>query len=167
MDQLNNVVILPDPTQQLQTEAILKGWQVYAKMTSPHHVVSLQIWRPEQSSNDKVDTKGFRYKLVSEITYEPRQLRFNEVPLQESDDITPSQLKANRQLRRGDVIGLYFRDENPLPYSTVACSSSEQFVRVLSDVEEAPVVGSSHTFMTLTGSQPLCRHYSINAIFGE
>ena len=147
-DDVTNVIMIPDPTQRLLSDVVLQGWQVYAKVTSIQHQIYLQIWRPLETAN--------QYSLVTHILFEPQKLRFNEVLL-ESDLLIHS----------GDVIGFYFRTHNPIPYSSVPCARSEQFVHVISRPSYQLTIGDTHTFSVVPNTRHLCRHYSINAILGK
>ena len=148
LDEITNIIIIPDPTQHISSDVLLQSWQVYVKVTSIQHHVFLQIWRPLEAAQE--------YTLVTETLFEPEALRFNELPVQ-----------SNVMLQTGDVIGFYFPTHNPIPYSVVPCASREQFVGVVLHPSAPPTAGATHTFSVLTQTPHRCRHYSINAQLGE
>lgn len=126
-------------------------------MTSPQHTVYLQIWRPLRSADD--------YSLVAQTFVSPSSLRFLEVrpahPL---------------HIQKGDILGLYFPDWNPVSFSEVPCSLPSQMIRysVLSSVSHSQlddrpdkrlIVGETFTVPPAPSSVRMCRHYSLTALF--
>jgi len=194
-DTGRNMILLPDPTKTVLSDSIIQGWQMYVKAVSIEHTIYLQVWRPisqmaasvpstsstpRQSGastitpvapstivNVTTTSNQLRYSLVGQTFIEARELRFREVVLRADQFIRVS---------RGDILGVYFPDLNPIGWSSVPCASAAQrfaFVRAPKNV----TIGSNFHFRSAAqpsmmatsyaGSGDLCRYYSFAALFGE
>ena len=131
-------------------DGVIIGWQAFAKIISIQHEVYLQVWRPNEEDIDE-------YTLVGETFFHPEELRFQEVPLLESDFI---------HLKKGDVIGLYFPKQHPIAWSSVPCAYEQQQYKILHNPVKVDV-GQPHLFYTALPGEIACRHYSFTAVLGE
>ena len=145
VDEVRNVTTIPDPTQTALAGGTIDGWRVFAKTISPAHSVTLQVWRR---------VARLAYTLVAQTPYRPVQLRFQEILLH-SDKIV---------VQRGDVLGLSFAADNPLPWSAVPCAYEAQRRLVVTSL--AANIGDTITFTRAPAADDSCRQYSFTAILG-
>ncbi len=99
------------------------------------------------------------YKLVGLTPlYQPHRLRAHSVAL------LPEQRVV---VKRGDVIGVYFPQQNPIPWSATACHSSPQrylYLQVSSFSHLS--LGTDYMFSTALSENTACRLYSLRVVFG-
>lgn len=165
-DSRPNIVLIPDPTQTVLSDgAVIQAWQIYAQIVSVEHSVYLQVWHPLASSSSKpaasavpgLASENTSYVLVGQTFIQPTELRFHERALPAEDFVRTS---------RGDVLGLYFPQFNPIGWSSVPCGSARQsylYVEGPTDV----AVGRTLTFKSTAKAKNSCRIYSIQALFGK
>ena len=130
----------------------------HARHTSPECHTALiqcvscptQVWRPSLDN-------AFEYRLVGQTFFQPPELRFQEVALEPS---------AHIKLQRGDVLGLYFPQFNPLAWSAVPCAYPAQRHLYLHQPQAVGVGVTSH-FQRAQAGPHACRHYSFIAVLGE
>ena len=146
-----HMVIIPDPLQTALASGVVIGWQVYAKVISFQHEVFLQVWR-----KNPVDTQ--RYILVSQTWFKPDTLRLMELVFSKKTDYI--------YLHKGDLLGLYFTQKNPIPYSKVPCASEQHRSLVMEETPKTMDTGSSYRFKRVPYSLHACRQYSFTAILG-
>ena len=124
-------------------------FQVFAKIISIQHEVYLQVWRPSEEQSGV-------YTLIAQTFFHPSELRFQEVRLRAGEYI---------HVRRGDVLGLYFPNKNPLAYSSVPCAYNQQHYNYISKPKDFHV-GYTLRFNKAPPGEHACRHYSFTAMFG-
>ena len=113
-------------------------------------VLYLQVWRPRNDgSND--------YTLVGKTYFQPRELRFQEVTLQPSVYI---------HMQKGDVLGLYYHQLNPLAWSSVPCAYPAQR-HLYRHQPDRWGPGVTLSFQRAAARTHACRHYSFTAVLGE
>lgn len=149
-DEAENSVIIPDPSQTAINDGVIKRWSVYVKVQSLKHVIYLQVWRPTNDEN--------LYTLVGQTFYHPLELRFQEITLK-PDQYIP--------IQKGDVLGFYFPDKNPLAWSTVPCAFDIQAHRYINNPTGVSVGGTLEFDMAHFLQTGACRHYSLTAVFGR
>src|SRR6218665_1149225 len=163
-DSRPNVLLIPDPTQTILSDgAVIQAWQIYAQIVSIEHSVYLQVWHPVGSTSaaPSASVPGLAtedtYVLVGQTFIQPTELRFHERALPAEDFLRTS---------RGDVLGLYFPQFNPIGWSSVPCGSPRQSCLYV----ESPTnvtIGRTLTFKSTSRSRNSCRIYSIQALFGK
>ena len=110
----------------------------------------LQIWRKHSFHENT-------YKLVDETYFKPTELRFQEVALERLQYI---------EIQKNDILGLYFREKNPIAWSMVPCSSLEQQYLYIDNPADIKV-GRTYTFRKPKNPYQGCRHYSFSAVLGK
>jgi len=184
VDRTSNVVLLSDPSQTSLAAGIIRGWQLYAKVVSVNHYVQLQIWRPRFSaemhpSHDTGgtssrstsfhgaqaqgqptdDSSASTYTLVGQTFVQPSQLRFQELSIP---------LDAYIHVERGDILGLYFAESNPIGWSSVPCGSPQQAHMFYMNPPANLSVGVTLSFNVVSSTDlDACRYYSVVALFGR
>lgn len=148
-DTVTNQVILGDPGQTALNSGTINAWLVYVKMISEQHRVYLQVWRPLPEVN--------MFALVGQTYFQPDELRFQELPLQPNEFIN---------INKGDVLGLYFPNENPIGYSRVPCAARNRKCLTVSAPKHVEV-GSKFKFRLRASGDSACRQYSFSAKFGK
>lgn len=98
------------------------------------------------------------YTLISQTIFRPTKLRFIEVPLHRKDFI---------HVRKGDVLGLYYKVHNPLPYSTTPCALAEQHLKRITTTHRDLHVNSTYSFNSVGSGNMACRQYSFTAKLGQ
>ena len=172
-DTVANMVILPDPSQQVMKASHIKSWSIYATTISLDHFLYLQVWRPSRSAreahekwkrrkthNDTWHLPSLSYRLVSQVLVHPRKLRLHEIVMEKEFEV-----------ERGDVLGIYFPKFNPVGWSSVPCSQhpfQPHRFHHPSSTKKPLKQGVELSFSSLSPvSKSSCRLYSVMAHFGE
>ena len=150
-ESLSNLIFLPDPLHGAISDGVIGGWRVFISIQSVRHEIYFQIWRP---SVDQENT----YSLVGQTFFKPTELRYTEI------NLDPSQFIP---IRKGDLLGLYFPDSNPVGWSSVPCAFKDQLPKFHAKPDRVSI-GQTFNFDTLPQSaEPVCRQYSFSAVFGR
>lgn len=112
--------------------------------------LSLKIWRPSQDGHNY-------YTIVGSTQFLAEELRFQKVNLDPSNYI---------RIRKGDVIGIYYPQKNPLAWSSVPCAYTEQRHLYIESPNRWDV-GATLQFHRAAPSRLACRHYSVQVVLGE
>jgi hypothetical protein len=157
-DDVTSHVILPNPTQPILVDQTIVGWQLYATSISPEHAVRLTVWRQQGQGHNldlSNDLEHFTYRLVAATPlYQPQRLRTHSVTLLPEQHVV---------VKRGDVIGIYFPLQNPIPWSQVPCQGSLQgYLSAAVSSSSRITLGTNYIFKRHSA----CRIYSLRIVFG-
>jgi len=141
------------------------------------HVYTLQVWRPVRGRHDVTHRHQLRhrggdvitldvagggdYTLIGQTYFQPRELRFHELFLDDAERI---------KFRRGDVLGVHLAHYSPLAWSVVPCAQPTQrylVARRATTTTDPPTSGLTLRFDVETAPDDRdCRQYSFNAVLG-
>ncbi|KAK2168009.1 hypothetical protein LSH36_21g02016 [Paralvinella palmiformis] len=63
----------------------------------------------------------------------------------------------------GDILGVYFPEKNPIPYTTKECYSLDEHLRYSYGLDDVPVIGRGYDFKIAPLNWSPCRKYHIQA----
>ena len=143
-DSLLNTVYILHHTDVMPVDGKILAWSMFTYKLGH---VSCQIWRPINEQT--------KYQLIGQNVYNVTHTGVSHWMVTDDQQIT---------FDLGDMIGLYFEDENPIPFSKHTannCSHPTLFVRE----HGIPEVGSTYNFRTHRDGWNPCRIYSLQLHF--
>jgi hypothetical protein len=151
MDRWEQGLYIPHPNQLLPlNKGSITSWHVYLKADDGAKVsLRLQIWRSKDT---------LAYMLVGQTILDDLDGGYHAVQLDESNAI---------HFEAGDVIGLQFDDDNPVPYDLRQSCTSDEEVIYLTPFDKVTELhkGAVYAFKEKPDSWKACRMYSLYANF--
>lgn len=147
-DLVKRAIFIIEPTHRVQSKGTLVGWNVYTTRGRRSQVVFLQMWRPINASSHR------RYTRIGETRITALWVGHSSFLLYPVDRIP---------VRVGDVIGIWFPNYNPIPFSVVPCEreGSEHLSKHNPQLAQSDYI--EMTFDPETTDSNTCRKYSVNA----
>ena len=76
-------------------------------------------------------------------------------------------VQSKIKVEEGDVVGLFFPDDNPIPYSVKECYSRDEQFRYLETLSGVPAVGEVYEFLVAPLAWNPCRDYDLKIFVGK
>ena len=155
-DDTLNSIFIPSLAQRIQRNGRLKSWTVAFAFDSTE--IFLEVWR-ETAANVFTLAGQTRVQGVTRTTNTPSLTRTIE-------------LATQQQIRvlAGDVLGFFFPNSNPIPWSGSVCYESDEQMRYVYQPALHNGVPSINTTLIFTVA-PLawdpCRTYMLQATIGK
>ena len=138
----------------MPTAGHVTEWRLYLSDLSQR--VVLQIWR--------------FIRTDIEIEYQEMYALVNSTVVDSSctvkRGITVCAVDDPYQVEAGDLIGFYFQDRNPLPYSTTRCYGRSEQLRFISNVRDPDFGQDEYGFSLGSYASNPCREYSVEVTVG-
>ena len=174
-DKVKSMIMIPDPWMTFEEDAVLVAWQLFVKVTSQHHHVTLQVWRPQgdyfeakavHQRQNYFSSPSFKrlhrsYALVGQTSFWPQSLRHQRYNLNRNEQFP---------VKKGDVIGFEFVQHSPLTFDRVVCCCLQRGImwsRVQRKQQPGDVVAFYSDVINMADGGGQCRHYSLQAILRE